>query len=122
MRLTFSRSVAIIALGFSAMTFTLPTASAQGVELNIGRDGPSLRLQDDNCNPRREDCSRDRRSDRRADRGCTQDRALDKAERMGVRRASIVSMGRRTIEVRGRDRRGDRVRLTFGRVGNCPVL
>ncbi|MCF6114804.1 hypothetical protein [Mesorhizobium muleiense] len=54
-------------------------------------------------------------------RGCTEDRALDKAERMGVRRARIVTAGRRTIEVRGRSRDGERVYLTFGRERGCPV-
>jgi hypothetical protein len=55
-------------------------------------------------------------------RQCTEDRALNKAERMGMRRARIEDVSRRTIEVRGRDRHGDRIRLTFGRQPNCPVL
>ncbi|HEV2900303.1 MAG TPA: hypothetical protein VGX71_21195 [Pseudaminobacter sp.] len=54
-------------------------------------------------------------------RCCTEDRALDKAERMGIRRARIVDAGRRTIEVRGRTYEGERVYLTFGRERGCPV-
>lgn len=96
-------------------------ASAQDIELEIGRDG--LRLND-RCNPRYEDCRRDRyRDDRRSMRRiCTEGRALGKAERMGIRRARIADAGRRTIEVRGRDRYGERIYVTFGRSPSCPVL
>ena len=64
-------------------------ASAQDLELQIGRDG--LRIERD-CNPRYEDCyyGGDRRYEsRRSMRRCTEGRALDKAERMGIRRARI---------------------------------
>jgi hypothetical protein len=99
-------------------------ASAQDLELEIGRDG--LRIERD-CNPRYEDCyygnrryyGDDRRSMRRF---CTEGRALGKAERMGIRRARIADAGRRTIEVRGRDRYGERIYVTFGRQPNCPIL
>jgi hypothetical protein len=103
-------------------------ASAQDLELEIGRDG--LRIERD-CNPRYEDCYRDDRryyrdgyrDDRRSMRRfCTEGRALNKAERMGVRRARIADVGRRTIEVSGRDRYGDRIYVTFGRQPNCPIL
>jgi hypothetical protein len=96
-------------------------ASAQDLELEIGRDG--LRIERD-CNPRYEDCYRsgyrdDRRSMRRF---CTEGRALGKAERMGIRRARIADVGRRTIEVSGRDRYGERIFVTFGRQPSCPIL
>ena len=100
-------------------------ALAQDIQLEIGRDG--LRLSDD-CNPRYEDCRRDNNrrgdwnDDRRSERGCTEGRALGKAERMGVRRARIGDAGHRTIQVSGRDRRGERIRVTFGRSPSCPVL
>ena len=81
-------------------------ASAQDIELEIGRDG--LRLND-GCNPRYEDCRRDGyryrdgyRDDRRSMRRiCTEGRALGKAERMGIRRARIA-------DVRQADDRGSR--------------
>ncbi len=41
---------------------------------------------------------------------------------MGIRRARIADIGRRTIDVRGRDRYGDRIQITFGRQPSCPVL
>lgn len=100
-------------------------AQAQDIELQIGRDG--LRINRD-CNPRREDCYRgDRRrdydNDRYSDRPrCSEGRALRKAERMGIRRARIADAGRRAIEVSGRDRRGERIYVTFGRHPSCPVL
>ena len=103
-------------------------ASAQDLELQIGRDG--LRIERD-CNPRYENCYRGDsryyrdgyRDDRRYTmRSCTEGRALNKAERMGIRRAHVADIGRRTIEVRGRDRYGDRIRVTFGRQPSCPIL
>lgn len=96
-------------------------ASAQDLELQIGPDG--LRIDRD-CNPRYEDCYYgDRRREFYDERPrCSEGRALRKAERMGIRRARIADVGRRTIEVRGRDRYGDRIYVTFGRQPSCPVL
>lgn len=96
-------------------------ASAQDLELEIGPGG--LRLERD-CNPRYEDCyRREHRRDYYDDRPrCSEGRALRKAERMGIRRARIADIGRRTIEVRGRDRYGERIYVTFGRQPSCPVL
>lgn len=97
-------------------------ASAQDLELEIGRDG--LRIERDrDCNPRYEDCYRYERRGYYEDRPrCSEGRALRKAERMGIRRARIADIGRRTIDVSGRDRYGDRIRVTFGRQPSCPVL
>lgn len=95
-------------------------ASAQDLELQIGPDG--LRIDRD-CDPRYDDCYRGERRGYYEDRPrCSADRALRKAERMGVRRARIADVGRRTIDVRGRDRHGDRIMVTFGRQPSCPVL
>jgi hypothetical protein len=122
-------AVAMLA-GLGALPATTVPAGAQGIELEIGPDGSRMRLRDD-CNPRYERCRREdwrddeeRRDDWRRERRrfCTEDRALDKAERMGIRRARIVGANRRVIEVRGRDRFGQRVHIAFGRERNCPVL
>jgi hypothetical protein len=107
---------------FAGIVMALPVpASAQDLELEIGRDG--LRIERD-CNPRYEDCYY--RGERRGyydDRPrCSEGRALRKAERMGIRRARIADVGRRTIDVRGRDRYGERIYITFGRQPSCPVL
>ena len=96
-------------------------ASAQSIGLEIGRDG--LRLNDGYQEGYYREATtamvisrRYYRDDRRSMRPiCTEGRALGKAERMGIRRARIADFGRRTIEVRGRDRSGDRIYVTFGR-------
>ena len=61
------------------------------------------------------------RPHRHWDRRCTPERALRKAERLGVRRARVVDVDRRTISVRGRQY-GERVWLTFARAPHCPVI
>ena len=61
----------------------------------------------------------DRRNENRW--SCTPDRALDKAQRLGVRRAHIVDVDRRSIKVFGR-KFGSPVRLTFARAPNCPII
>ncbi|WP_214473781.1 hypothetical protein [Mesorhizobium sp. dw_380] len=54
-------------------------------------------------------------------RGCSPDRALDKAERMGLYRARIVDVSRRTVKVMGRQD-GDRVVVVFANERGCPVI
>lgn len=119
-----TRAALALAVAVTSMPLAMSTASAQ-VELRIDRSGPELRLRDD-CDPDYEDCRvnrRDRYEEVRREDGCSANRALRKADRMGIRRARVVDVGRRTIEVAGRDRRGDRVVVTFGRRDrSCPVL
>lgn len=117
MRRIFTLAALALSLGLTS----LPIANAQDLQLRIGPDGPKLRLRDD-CNPRRENCrdDRDRRSERRE---CSTDRALDKAQRMGLRRARVDHVGRRSIQVRGRNRDGDRVTVNFDRRDRrCSVI
>ena len=52
---------------------------------------------------------------------CTPHRAVNKAERMGVRRARVVDVEPSPIKVAGR-KHGDRVRLTFARARHCPIV
>jgi hypothetical protein len=61
------------------------------------------------------------RWDYRPLRFCTAERALYKAERMGVRWARVNYENRAVIGVRGHDYRG-RIQLTFGRAPNCPLI
>lgn len=117
LRLIQSSALALVVAGSAIVP--LPV-NAQTLELDLGRGSPELRVRDPNrCDPRYEDCYRSERSMRRM---CTEGRALDKAERMGLDRVRVVSAGRRTIEVRGRTEDGDRAHVTFGRQPNCPVL
>jgi hypothetical protein len=122
MRNFLINSALALAMGISGLPLIAGFAAAQDLELSIGRDGPQLRTRE-RCDPYEDDdCDEGRYVEERVvRRGCTEGRALDKAERMGVRRARIVEAGRRTIEVRGRSRDGERVYLTFGRERGCPV-
>lgn len=122
------RTVALsAAIGLGTLA-TVP-AQADGLYLNFGgggsgvgievRDGYRHDWRDDDRRGWREDHRRDRR-DWRAER-CTPERALWKAERMGVRRARIEDVSRRSITVRGRAR-GERIWVTFGRAPSCPIV
>ena len=115
----------------SALTGVVVPASAQsGVYLGLGggRTGPDVGVYigEDGRSYRRHDRRHERRDDRyerrdRYERACSPGQALNKAERMGIRRARVVDVGRRSIEVAGRSR-GDRVVISFGRAPGCPVF
>ena len=106
----------------------MPTAAVQArdVQIDMGDDGPSITFGDDNRDYRRDD-RRDRWDDRREDRGrafreCLPERALAKAQRMGIRRPRIDHVGRRSIAVSGWQR-GDRVMVRFDRWDRrCAIL
>ena len=63
----------------------------------------------------------DRREFRRSERRCTPERALDKAERIGIHRARIDYVDHETIGVVGRSH-GDRVSVTFARDRGCQII
>jgi len=113
---------AFIGLGAIA---AVPAAHADGIYLNLGGDdlGGGFYVRDNESRhwhrPDREE--RWDRRDRWERRMCTPDRALDKADRMGLRRARVVDVSRRTITVAGR-KFGDRMIVTFGREPHCPIL
>ncbi|TGQ36479.1 MULTISPECIES: hypothetical protein [unclassified Mesorhizobium] len=64
---------------------------------------------------------REHRRERDWRRSCSPERALDKAERMGLHRARIVDISRRTVKVAGRQY-GDRVVIVFANERGCPVI
>jgi len=73
---------------------------------------------------RREHRRDERRDEWRRDewrRGCSPERALNKAERMGLYRARIVDVNRSTVKVMGRQD-GDRVVVVFANERGCPVI
>jgi hypothetical protein len=122
-------------VGLTALTGMAATAQADSLYLNFGsRVDPRVGVYVGEDGPRYVDrWDRHRWDDDRWEgsgrwergrwhrRACTPDRALDKAERLGLRRARIVDVGRRTIDVAGR-RHGDRVIVTFARAPRCPVI
>jgi len=130
-KLAPSTAAAVFAC-FSILSAAPIPASAQGFEIEIGPEGPQFRSLDRTCDPRYERCRRDemrryddddwREGDGRRSRFCTEERALGKAEQMGIRRARVVSAGRYEIVVGGRDRYGERVAIAFGRDRRCPVI
>lgn len=120
-------------IGFGTLAAIPASAQADGLYLNLGQGEPrvGVYVQDgyrdngrwDNRNDGRWDRNDGRwgRDDRRWDRRCTPDRALDKADRMGLRRARVVDVNRRTITISGR-KYGERVAISFARAPNCPVV
>ena len=54
-------------------------------------------------------------------RRCSPERALDKAERMGLHRVRLVDVNRRVVKVAGRQY-GDRVVVVFANERGCPVI
>jgi hypothetical protein len=115
------KTAAVSALiGIAAITAVPATAQESGVYLNFGErgDGVGMYFGDTDRVQYREyrRYSRDRSA-----RSCTPGRALDKAERMGIRRARIADVDRRTITVRGRSH-GERVYVTFARAPRCPII
>ncbi len=102
-------------------------ASAEGIYFGMGQSGArhGLAIGD---GPRHsgsaERWHRDRRDrDRHGwrHRGCSAEQALQKARWLGLRRARIVDMDRRGIDVVGR-RHGERIHMTFARAPRCPVV
>ena len=119
--LTKLKTAALSALiGLGTLAAIPATAQAEGLYLNYGsghHSGVGIGVQIGDYDRD----YRDYRRDRRHFRGCTPNRALNKAERLGLRRAHVVDVDRRTIKVSGR-KYGERVRITFARSPNCPVI
>ncbi|MER8826372.1 hypothetical protein NKH73_10135 [Mesorhizobium sp. M0938] len=105
---------ALISLG----TLAAVPAHADSIYLGFGNDNdPRVGVYTGDDDGYR----RGHRRDRDWRRSCSPDRALGKAERMGLRRARIVDINRRTVKVAGRQY-GDRVLVVFGNERGCPIL
>jgi hypothetical protein len=101
-------------------------AKADSLYLGFGDRDDDARfgvyLGDNSRREYRRDRYEERREWRRSmRRGCSTERALDKASEMGLRRVRVVDVSNRTITVSGRQY-GDRVRVTFARERGCPVI
>ncbi len=120
-------------VGVAALTGMAAGAQAEGIYLNYG-GRPDARIgvyvggntsgyvgDRDHGRWGRDRWERDRweRNDWR--RGCSPQRALNKAERLGLHRARVVDVDRRSIDVAGRHH-GRRVVMTFARAPHCPVI
>lgn len=119
------RTLALSALvGFGALAAAPVAAQADGIYLNLGgpndaRFGVYAGNRYDGERYVRRDRERDWRPDWR--RACSPNRALDKAARMGLRRASIANVNRRVVRVSG-FKYGTRVTVMFGNERGCPLL
>ena len=105
---------ALVGLG----TLAAIPAHADGIYLGFGNNNDTRVgvYSGDDYNP-----YRDHRRERDWRRFCSPERALDKAERMGLYRARIVDVSRSTVKVAGRQR-GDRVVIVFANDRGCPVI
>ncbi|MFE0014922.1 hypothetical protein ACFWXH_08755 [Mesorhizobium sp. NPDC059054] len=101
-------------VAFGALAAVPATAQAEGIYLNFGNGEPRFGVYAGDRD------HRDWRRDRWERRGCSPERALNKAERMGIWRARIVDVNRRVIKVVGRED-GERTMVVFGRERGCPV-
>ena len=120
------KTAAIAALlGLSTLGAMPAQAQADSLYLGLGDRHDDSRFGlylGDNGRAYRRDHYRDAyRDEYRSERRCSPERALYKAQRMGIRRARIADVSRRTIDVVGRQH-GDRVRVTFARAPRCPVI
>lgn len=117
---TFRTAVLSALVGLGALA-AMP-AKADGLYLNFGGGGPAAGFYVGHDGYRGDRHWRPGRPDRDDYRQrCTPERALWKAERMGIRRARVADVSRHTISVRGRAA-GDRVWVRFSRAPNCPVI
>jgi ketosteroid isomerase-like protein len=108
-------------VGLGALAAVPAAAHADGVYLNFGHGDPRFGIYAGDREHARDWRRDDWRRARDWRRSCSTERALDKAERMGLRRARVVDMSRHTIKVAGR-KYNDRVVVVFGRERGCPIL
>jgi hypothetical protein len=109
-------------VGLGALASVPAVAHADGVYLNFGGHGDGrFGIYAGDREHRRDWRRDDWRRDHGWRRSCSPERALDKAERMGLRHARIIAVNRHVIKVAGR-KYNDRVRVTFGRERGCPIL
>lgn len=110
-------------IGFATLAAVPVGAQAEGLYLNYGggQSGVGIGVQVggyDRADYRGRPTYHD---ERRGGWGCTPYRAVDKAERYGLRRARVVDVSRRSITVAG-NKWGRHVRMSFGRAPNCPIV
>lgn len=112
-----------VAIGLGTLASVPATASAEGIYFGLGIDdgGPAYDYDGNYAVPVQDGYYR---KSRRMDYGrrCTPEQAAYKARRMGLRRARVVDIDRRTITVRARGDFGGRRIVVFGRAPNCPVV
>lgn len=105
-------------IGLGGLAAIPATAQADGLYLNFNGGGAGVGLHIGDRYGRHD--WRADRHDWRRDRGCSARTALNKAERMGLRRARIVDTSRRTVKVAGR-KFNHRQMIVFANRAGCPI-
>lgn len=105
-------------IGLGGLAAIPATAQAEGLYLHLGNADARLGVY---VGDRGRDHHRWDRRSHRDDRRCSPREAVNKAERLGLRRVEVRNVTPSRIVVTGRDR-GDRVAVTFGRGRNCPII
>ena len=123
---TLKSTVLALAIGLGAVSGAPAVAQAEGIYFNLGNgNGPTVGVEEGDAYRgyhRRDERRYDRPYERREyGYRCSVDRAVNKAERMGLHRVRVVDVSRHSITVRGRSY-GERARLTFGRAPSCPII
>jgi len=109
-------------IGFATLAAVPAGAQADGLYLNYGTGhGAGIGVQVGGYDRADYRGRHNYHDERRGGWGCTPYRAVDKAERYGLRRARVVDVDRRTITVAGR-KWGQHARMVFGRAPSCPIV
>lgn len=103
------------AVSFGAIGASVAPSAANGIGFGITIGNGHVETQ-----YRGDRGYRGHRARRHHARGCSPQRAVRKASRIGVHRARVIRAGRRGVAVAGR-LRGDRVVVRFANRPNCPV-
>ncbi len=105
-------------IGLGGIAAIPAAAQADGLYINFGGNGPGYATQ---VQYRGHDRHQGwRRHDNRRP-ACSARTAMNKAERMGIRRARVVDANRRVVKVAGR-KYNQRVMVTFANQRGCPIL
>lgn len=110
-------------IGFATLTAIPAGAQADGLYLNYGsgHHGADFGVQVEGYDRADYRGRHTYHDERRGGWGCTPYRAVDKAERYGLRRARVIDVSRRSITVAGK-KWGRHVVLSFGRAPSCPII
>lgn len=123
------RTAALSALvGLGGIAAMPAAAQADGLYINFGGNGSGYATHINHRNNdrdhdwrRNKDRNHDWRRDNRRPQACNARAAVNKAERMGVRRARVVDANRRAVKVAGR-KFNRPVMVTFANQRGCPIL
>lgn len=107
-----------VLIGLGGIAAAPAAAQADGLYINFGGNGPGYGVH---VNHRDHGRHHDWRRNNNRHQACNARTAVNKAERMGVRRARVVDANRRVVKVAGR-KFNRPVTVTFANQRGCPTL